>query len=105
MWRKFLSKWGAPLNPPLEFSSQDQARYHEIFSQCQHVLDEKSLRLVAAAMVLSLGYGGQKAIPVPVRFGATSANAIQVLAGLIPGDRIIVSNTGDFAGKAMVRIQ
>ncbi len=62
MWRKFLSKWGAPLNPPLEFSSQDQARYHEIFSQCQHVLDEKSLRLVAAAMVLSLGYGGQKAI-------------------------------------------
>ncbi len=59
----------------------------------------------SSATVYKLVDGGQKAIPVQVRFGATSANAIQVLAGLKPGDRIIVSNTGDFAGKAMVRIQ
>ncbi len=60
--RNVLENRGDPLHPPIEFSLQDQTRYHAIFSQCQQVLDEKSLRLVAAAMVLSLGYGGQKAI-------------------------------------------
>ncbi|MDD2877875.1 MAG: HlyD family efflux transporter periplasmic adaptor subunit [Acidiphilium sp.] len=55
--------------------------------------------------VYELVDGGRKAIPVRVRFGATSANAIQVLAGLKAGDRIIVSDTGEFAGKAMVRIR
>jgi RND family efflux transporter, MFP subunit len=59
----------------------------------------------SSARVYKLIDGGRRAIPVAVRFGATSANAIQVLSGLAPGDRIIVSDTGDFAGKAMVRIR
>lgn len=50
------------MNRPLEFSAQDHARYQEIFTQCEQVFDEKSLRLLAAAMVLALGYGGQKVI-------------------------------------------
>ncbi len=59
--RNVLEHWGYRLHPPIEFSLKDQTRYHAIFSQCHQVLNEKSLRLVAAAMVLSLGYGGQKA--------------------------------------------
>ncbi len=59
----------------------------------------------SAAIVYRLVDDGHKAIPVRVRFGTTSANAIQVLAGLHAGDRIIVSDTGSFAGKPMIRIR
>lgn len=55
--------------------------------------------------VFKLVDGGDKAVPVQVRFGAASANAIQVLSGLRPGERIIVSDTGRFAGKSLVRIR
>ena len=58
-----------------------------------------------AATVYRLVDGGQEAVPVRVRFGAGSADAIQVIAGLQPGDRVIVSDTSRFAGKAMVRIR
>lgn len=57
------------------------------------------------ATVFKLVDGGDKAIPVRVRFGAASANAIQVLSGLPAGARIIVSDTGRFAGKSLVRIR
>lgn len=40
---------------------------------------------------------GRAAIPVPVRFGAASDQYIQVIDGLKPGDRVIVSDTGDFS--------
>jgi len=49
--------------------------------------------------------GGKAAVPVQVRFGRASAQQIQVLAGLRPGDRIIVSDTSEFAGAKRVRIQ
>jgi len=58
-----------------------------------------------AATVYRLVDGGQEAVPVRVQFGAGSADAIQVIAGLRPGDRVIVSDTSRFAGKAMVRIR
>jgi len=49
--------------------------------------------------------GGGAAIPVQVRFGRASAQEIQVLSGLKPGDRVIVSDTSDFAGAGRVRIR
>lgn len=74
-------------------------------AQAIYVARPVDARPESTANVYKLVDGGKKAIRVQVRFGATSANAIQVLTGLRPGDQIIVSNTGAFAGKAMVRIR
>ena len=41
---------------------------------------------------------------VPVRLGASSATEIELLEGLKPGDRIIVSNTDRFEGAPRVRL-
>ena len=35
---------------------------------------------------------GQHAVRVPVRFGRTSVNQIEILSGLVPGDRVILSD-------------
>jgi multidrug efflux pump subunit AcrA (membrane-fusion protein) len=59
----------------------------------------------SSATVYRLVDHGHRAVQVRVRFGASSANAIQVVSGLKSGDRIIVSDTGAFAGKPMVRIR
>ena len=50
-------------------------------------------------------HGGSAAIPVSVRFGRASSNAIQVLEGLKPGERVIVSDTSGFSGAPRVRIR
>ena len=52
-----------------------------------------------------LNPSGSRAVPVSVRFGKASSNAIQVLEGLKPGDRVIVSDTSGFAGAHRVRIR
>lgn len=49
--------------------------------------------------------GGSAAVPVRVRFGRASDQAIQILSGLEPGERVIVSDTSSFAGTKRVRIQ
>lgn len=49
--------------------------------------------------------GGNAAVPVKVRLGRASDQAIQVLAGLRAGDRVIVSDTSDFSGHKRIRIQ
>lgn len=49
--------------------------------------------------------GGNAAVPVQVHFGRASDQAIQILSGLKPGDRVIVSDTSDFAGGKRVRIR
>ncbi len=48
---------------------------------------------------------GSEAVPVTVRFGRASSNAIQILKGLGPGERVIVSDTSGFAGARRVRIR
>ncbi len=49
--------------------------------------------------------GGDAAIPVQVHFGRASDQAIQILSGLKQGDKVIVSDTSDFASGKRVRIQ
>ncbi|MGH8161704.1 MAG: efflux RND transporter periplasmic adaptor subunit [Gammaproteobacteria bacterium] len=49
--------------------------------------------------------GGGAAIPVQVHFGRASDQAIQILSGLKPGSKVIVSDTSDFATGKRVRIQ
>src|SRR6185437_16619298 len=48
---------------------------------------------------------GRAAVPVHVRFGAASNQYIQVLDGLGPGDRVIVSDTSGFAGEPRVSVR
>ena len=48
---------------------------------------------------------GRAAVPVHVRFGAASNQYIQVLDGLGPGDRVIVSDTSGFAGEPRVTVR
>ncbi|QOY88030.1 M56 family metallopeptidase [Paludibaculum fermentans] len=47
----------------------------------------------------------KSATRVKVRFGAASINSIQVLEGLQPGDRIILSDTTKFKGYDRVRLE
>jgi len=48
---------------------------------------------------------GRTAVPVHVRFGAASDQYIQVVGGLEPGDRVIVSDTSGFAGEPRVAVR
>lgn len=49
--------------------------------------------------------GGGIAVPVHVRFGAASDQYIQIVGGLEPGDRVVVSDTSAFAGEPRVAIR
>lgn len=48
---------------------------------------------------------GRSAVPVHVRFGVASDQYIQVIGGLEPGDRVIVSDTSSFAGEPRVTLR
>lgn len=48
--------------------------------------------------------GGRTAVPVEVRFGAASDQYIQIVGGLEPGDRVVVSDTSAFAGEPRVAV-
>jgi len=48
---------------------------------------------------------GRTAVPAQVRFGAASDQYIQVLGGLQPGDRVIVSDTSAFNGQPRITLR
>jgi GWxTD domain-containing protein len=48
---------------------------------------------------------GRTATLVPVRFGRTSVNQIEVVSGLAPGDRVILSDMTAYLGFGKVEIQ
>ena len=48
---------------------------------------------------------GDFAMRVPVRFGRGSANSIEVLSGLKPGDRVILSEMSRFEATPRIRLQ
>ena len=56
-------------------------------------------------MLFKLDPGGQACTRVRVRFGQTSVNQIQVLGGLQPGDRVILSDMSayDDLNRLMLR--
>jgi multidrug resistance efflux pump len=49
--------------------------------------------------------GGHSAVRVPVRLGRASFNAVEVLAGLKPGDRVILSDMSRYEDNDRVRIR
>lgn len=48
---------------------------------------------------------GKYAIRVKVRFGASSASNLQILEGLHPGDRVILSDMAKYDGYDRVRLE
>jgi GWxTD domain-containing protein len=49
------------------------------------------------ATLFKLEPDGQHAVRVPVHFGRASVNQIEVVSGLLPGDKVIVSDTSAYA--------
>jgi HlyD family secretion protein len=47
---------------------------------------------------------GDRAIRRPIKLGAMSVSEVEILSGLAPGDRIIVSSLADFADAPQVRL-
>jgi HlyD family secretion protein len=48
--------------------------------------------------------GGEYAVRVPVRIGATSVNEVEVMEGLVPGDRVILSDTSAWDDVDRIRL-
>lgn len=48
--------------------------------------------------------GGRYAVRVPVRLGRTSAKAVEIVRGLAPGDRVILSDTSAWAASSRIRL-
>ena len=47
---------------------------------------------------------GNRAVRRPIRAGTSSLNAVEIIDGLQPGDRVVVSGSDQFGGAADVRI-
>jgi HlyD family secretion protein len=47
---------------------------------------------------------GDLAVRHPIKLGATSVSEVEILEGLAPGDRIIVTSTNDFSSEPVVRL-
>ena len=57
------------------------------------------------ASLFKIDPDGMHATRVKVRFGRTSVNTIEVVEGLQPGDRVILSDMGAYAGQSRIRLQ
>ena len=53
-----------------------------------------------SAWVLDGGSAGKR----PIRTGVTSLNAVEILEGLQPGDRVVVAGTDQFGDAERIRI-
>ncbi len=58
----------------------------------------------AVTMLYRIEPDGQHAVRVPVRFGRVSVNQIEVVSGLAPGDRIILSDMSQYKRFDRVRL-
>ena len=55
--------------------------------------------------IFRVAQDGHSATRVPVRFGRGSADAVEILAGLKPGDRVILSEMSRFETTTRIRLQ
>jgi HlyD family secretion protein len=53
-------------------------------------------------MLFKLEPDGHSAKKVPVQFGATSVNLIEIKSGLQPGDKVIISDMSQYDGVAAI---
>lgn len=54
------------------------------------------------AILFKLEPDGHSAKKVPVQFGASSVQRIQIKSGLQPGDKVIISDMSQYAGVAAI---
>lgn len=59
----------------------------------------------SAVWLFRLAPDGQEALRVPVRTGRTSAQTIEILEGLRPGDRVILSDLSSFEGNDRLTVR
>ena len=56
-------------------------------------------------MLFRLDPDGKHATQVKVQFGATSVNSVQIVEGLQPGDRIVLSDMTKYDGASRIRLE
>ena len=56
-------------------------------------------------MLFKLEPDGHSAKKVPVQFGATSVNLIEIKSGLQPGDKVIISDMSQYDGVAAIVVR
>lgn len=54
--------------------------------------------------IFKLDQGGQYALRTPVRLGRSSVNTIEIVSGLVPGDRVILSDTTQWDDHDRIRL-
>jgi len=54
--------------------------------------------------IFKLDQNGQYATRTPVRLGRSSVNTIEIVAGLAPGDRVILSDTSQWDDHDRIRL-
>lgn len=59
----------------------------------------------ASYMIFKMEEGGKHASRAAVQFGASSVNSIQVMKGLQPGDRVILSDMSKYDSYARIRVE
>ena len=57
------------------------------------------------ASLFKIDSDSMHATSVKVRFGRLSVNTVEVVEGLQPGDRVILSDMGQYAGQSRIRLQ
>jgi len=55
--------------------------------------------------IFKLEPDGKQAVRVPVQFGRTSVNVIEVLSGLQPGDKVILSDMSRYDGLDRITLK
>lgn len=58
----------------------------------------------SAGTIFKLEDDGRTATRVRVRFGQSSVRTIEIVEGLKVGDRVILSDMGDYEGVATIRL-
>ena len=58
----------------------------------------------SAASVFKIVHNGEEAERVEVKFGRASVSTIEVLSGLQPGDKVILSDMSDYANAERIRL-
>ncbi|HUN26612.1 MAG TPA: efflux RND transporter periplasmic adaptor subunit [Steroidobacteraceae bacterium] len=89
--------------PPQGLRQNERVSVRIILDQRRDVLQVERGSFVDAGSVAYV-VDGDEARRTPVKFGAMSVSAVEILSGLTPGERIVVSSVSDFDDLPHVRL-
>jgi len=90
-------------SPPRGLRQNQRVNVRIIFDERQNVLQVERGSFVDAGSVVYVVEGDQ-ARRAPVKLGAMSVSAVEILSGLKAGQRIVVSSVADFNDAPLVRL-